>query len=38
LHNLLDCPPRGEFDLDIYRVLVRRLSRLAVIPLELGNL
>ena len=30
LEELVQCPPRGVFDLDIYRVLVRRLSRAAI--------
>ncbi len=33
LASVLDAPPRGEFDLDIYRLLVRRLPRAKVIPL-----
>jgi DNA polymerase-3 subunit epsilon len=30
LHALLDAPPRAAFDLDIYRILCKRLSRLRV--------
>jgi DNA polymerase-3 subunit epsilon len=33
LQALLETPPRAEFDLDIYRLLVRRLSKSAVITL-----
>lgn len=30
LGALVDAPPRGEFDLDIYRLLVKKLPRLKV--------
>lgn len=30
LEELVQCPPRAMFDLDIYRVLVRHLSRVAI--------
>jgi DNA polymerase-3 subunit epsilon len=33
LQSILDAPPRSEFDLDIYRLLVRRLPRARIIPL-----
>lgn len=33
LGALVEAPPRGEFDLDVYRLLVKRLPRLPVIPL-----
>jgi len=33
LGALVDAPPRGEFDLDIYRLLVKMLPRLKAIPL-----
>ena len=33
LQAIVDVPPRGEFDLDIYRLLVKQLPRLSVIPL-----
>ena len=33
LEALVDAPPRGEFDLDIYRLLVKQLPRLKVMPL-----
>jgi DNA polymerase-3 subunit epsilon len=34
LASVLDAPPRGEFDLDIYRLLVRRLPRAKLIALR----
>jgi DNA polymerase-3 subunit epsilon len=34
LAAVLDAPPRGEFDLDIYRLLARRLPRARLIPLR----
>jgi DNA polymerase-3 subunit epsilon len=34
LGAMIDTPPRAEFDLDIYRLLVRRLRRARVIPLH----
>jgi DNA polymerase-3 subunit epsilon len=34
LASVLDAPARGEFDLDIYRLLVRRLPRAKLIPLR----
>ncbi len=33
LQTVLDAPPRGEFDLDIYRLLVKRLPRATLVPL-----
>ena len=33
LAAIIETPPRGEFDLDIYRLLARRLARVKVIPL-----
>jgi DNA polymerase III subunit epsilon len=36
LGAFVDAPPRGEFDLDIYRLLVRRLGRGKLVPLY-GN-
>jgi len=33
LQSILDAPPRGEFDLDIYRLLVKRLPRASILPL-----
>jgi len=33
LGAMIETPPRAEFDLDIYRLLVRRLGRARVIPL-----
>ncbi len=33
LEALVDAPPRGEFDLDIYRLLIKQLPRLKVMPL-----
>jgi len=33
LQAIVDVPPRGEFDLDIYRLLAKQLPRLNVIPL-----
>ena len=30
----VEAPPRGEFDLDIYRLLVKHLPRLKATPLE----
>jgi len=33
LQSILDAPPRGEFDLDIYRLLVKRLPRASIVPL-----
>jgi len=33
LGAMIEAPPRGEFDLDIYRLLARRLGRLNVVPL-----
>ncbi|HUH94492.1 MAG TPA: exonuclease domain-containing protein [Casimicrobiaceae bacterium] len=33
LGALIEAPPRAEFDLDIYRLLARRLGRLKVVPL-----
>jgi DNA polymerase-3 subunit epsilon len=34
LQAVLDAPPRGEFDLDIYRLLVKRLPRTTLVPFE----
>ena len=34
LATILDAPPRCDFDLDIYRLLVRRLPRAKLIPLR----
>jgi DNA polymerase-3 subunit epsilon len=34
LGALVDAPPRGEFDLDIYRLLIKKLPRLKVIALD----
>jgi DNA polymerase-3 subunit epsilon len=34
LHSILDAPSRGEFDLDIYRLLVKRLPRARIVPFE----
>lgn len=34
LGALVEAPPRGEFDLDIYRLLVKRLPRLQTTPLD----
>lgn len=34
LGALVDAPPRGEFDLDIYRLLLKKLPRLKVVPLS----
>jgi DNA polymerase-3 subunit epsilon len=34
LATVLDAPPRGEFDLDTYRLLARRLPRAKLIPLR----
>jgi DNA polymerase III subunit epsilon len=34
LQAVLDAPPRAEFDLDIYRLLVKRLPRAALVPLR----
>jgi DNA polymerase III subunit epsilon len=34
LGALVDAPPRGEFDLDIYRLLIKKLPRLKVMPLS----
>jgi DNA polymerase III subunit epsilon len=33
LGALADAPPRGEFDLDIYRLLIKKLPRMKAIPL-----
>ncbi len=33
LGALIENPPRGEFDLDIYRLLVKKLPRLQVVPI-----
>jgi DNA polymerase-3 subunit epsilon len=33
LGAMMEAPPRGEFDLDIYRLLARRLGRAKVVPL-----
>jgi len=34
LQSIVDAPPRGEFDLDIYRLLVKRLPRARIVPLD----
>ncbi|MEO8740798.1 MAG: exonuclease domain-containing protein [Casimicrobiaceae bacterium] len=34
LTAIVDAPPRAEFDLDVYKLLVRRLPKLAVIRLD----
>jgi DNA polymerase III subunit epsilon len=34
LQSILDAPPRSEFDLDIYRLLVKRLPRATVVQLQ----
>ena len=34
LQAVVEAPPRGEFDLDIYRLLVKRLPRASVVPIE----
>jgi DNA polymerase III subunit epsilon len=34
LQDLIEAPPRGEFDPDIYRVLVKRLPRLEVMHID----
>jgi hypothetical protein len=34
LGALVDAPPRAEFDLDIYRLLIKKLPRLKVMLLS----
>jgi hypothetical protein len=34
LHTILEAPPRCTFDLDTYRLLVKRLPRARTLPLE----
>jgi DNA polymerase-3 subunit epsilon len=34
LQSIVEVPPRGEFDLDIYRLLVKRLPRARIVPLD----
>jgi DNA polymerase-3 subunit epsilon len=36
LQAIVEAPPRGELDLDIYRLLVKQLPRLKVIPMASG--
>jgi DNA polymerase-3 subunit epsilon len=34
LQSILDAPPRSEFDLDIYRLLAKRLPQAGIVPLD----
>jgi hypothetical protein len=34
LQAVIEAPPRASFDLDIYRLLVKQLPRMTVLPLD----